>query len=269
MLEGDSARLQQILSNLVGNALKFTDSGSVEVEAARLPYARPGMVRVLFTVSDTGIGIREQDLERLFESFTQAESNYRRRHQGAGLGLAIVKRLVDLMGGSMDLESKPGKGSTFHVSLPFAESQNAACRMPGRQKKAPAGAVRVLLAEDDAASQFTTLSLLDKLGYAADAVEDGERVLELLREKSFDLVLMDVQMPIMDGVEATRKIRAGEAGTGNAAIPIVALTAYAMSGDRERFLEAGMNAYLPKPVDLTALDAVLRLYRQRRLPPEQ
>jgi CheY-like chemotaxis protein len=269
MLEGDAARLQQILSNLVGNALKFTDVGSVEVEAARLPYARPGMVRVLFTVSDTGIGIREQDLERLFESFTQAETNYRRRHQGAGLGLAIVKRLVDLMGGSMDLESEPGKGSTFHVSLPFAESENAACRMPGRQQKAPAGAVRVLLAEDDAASQFTTLSLLDKLGYAADAVEDGERVLELLREKSFDLVLMDVQMPIMDGVEATKKIRAGEAGTGNAAIPIVALTAYAMSGDRERFLEAGMNAYLPKPVDLAALDAVLRLYRQRLLPPEQ
>jgi signal transduction histidine kinase/CheY-like chemotaxis protein len=267
MLEGDAARLQQILSNLVGNALKFTDVGSVEVEAARLPYARPGMVRVLFTVSDTGIGIREQDLERLFESFTQAETNYRRRHQGAGLGLAIVRRLVALLGGSMSVDSERGRGTTFYVNLPFAEAgqhtPDARPEAVATEAREPSAGPRVLLAEDDLVNHNAMLKLLHGKGLRADGAFDGIQALEMLQGNAYDVVLMDIQMPRMDGKEATRRIRTDETFRHVRDIPVIALTAHAMVGDRERFLEAGLTDHVTKPVDIDQLLRVIDSHLQR------
>ncbi|TVM32258.1 PAS domain S-box protein [Oceanidesulfovibrio marinus] len=251
VLAGDPSRMQQILNNIVGNAVKFTESGSIDVSTYALPAPDKGTARVLFSISDTGPGIEDESLETLFDSFTQADDSFTRRYQGAGLGLAIVKQLVTLMGGNMAVESEPGKGTTFHIGMTFSVVEEDALDRgtasqpimhPGRE------GLRVLVVDDDMISQFSIEVILKKWGHSVATAINGKSALEMLEKGVYDVVLMDIQMPVMDGVAATKVIRGGEVGEGNRNIPIIALTAYAMSGDRERFLDAGMDGYLSKPV---------------------
>ncbi len=257
-LIGDATRLQQVLINLVGNALKFTPAGSVTVEAYPLPPRRAGEYRILFCVADTGIGIPDDKLDTLFRPFSQVSEGFTRRYQGAGLGLSICKRLVDLMGGNMAVESELGIGTSVYFCItlglePAAIDELAESRITeaGYQVPALAG-LRVLVAEDDQVSGLLAMKLLTKAGAIVKVVEDGEQALAALRHEDFNLVLMDVQMPVMDGVEATRAIRNGDAGVDRKNTPIIALTSYAMAGDREKFLEAGMNGYVAKPMEMEA-----------------
>ena len=258
-LTGDVIRLQQVLNNLVGNAIKFTDRGEVLVEAYPLPGGREGGCRVLFSVSDTGIGIDEGDMDKLFEPFTQADPGYTRSYQGAGLGLSIVRRLAALMGGEVEMASRPGEGTVFHFCLPFGLQKEAA------RVEQPAGPLEVhiptastiLLVEDDPISRMAAKTYLEKAGYRAEVAEDGAKALEALKLDDYGLVLMDVQMPVMNGIEAARAIRSGKAGRRKARIPIVALTAYAMPGDQDAFLEAGMNDCLVKPLRYEQLAAMV------------
>ena len=257
---GDSARLYQVFSNLVGNGLKFTDKGGVRLEAIRLEPIHPGVHRVLFSVTDTGIGIGEEVLQSLFEPFTQGSRGYTRKYQGAGLGLSICRRLVDLMGGNMAVESEPDKGSTFYVMIPFDENPAAANVREEQAGDTASMAVqlRVLLAEDDRVNSMVGQRLLEKAGCSVMAVGSGARAIEALCQEEFAAVFMDVQMPDMDGVAATRSIREGLAGEKNRDIPIFALTAYTMAGDRERFMESGMDGYVPKPVEAEDILRALR-----------
>jgi len=263
-LVGDAVRLQQIVNNLVGNAVKFTEQGDVRLEAYPLPGGEPGEFRVLFSVSDTGIGMEEDNIENLFEPFIQADRGYGRSYQGAGLGLAIVWRLATLMGGSVSVASTPGVGTTFHFCLTFGVREEVGER---KRPRVPIicpvdGHCPILLVEDDAVNRLSVKKLLGKAGYRTDAVENGAEALQALIDNSYAMVLMDIQMPVMDGVEATRAIRSGEAGGHNARIPIVALTAYALSGDRENFFKAGVDDYLTKPVAVEQLMAVVGKWLQ-------
>ncbi|MGE4551933.1 MAG: PAS domain S-box protein [Desulfovibrionaceae bacterium] len=266
-LLGDQTRLQQVLFNLAGNAVKFAPGGEVRITAQRLPRTTPGAdLRLLFTVSDTGIGIPEDLQARIFDPFVQAEASFTRRYQGAGLGLSIVRRLVELMGGEAALDSTPGQGTAFYVTLPFRRPGGADAE--GDAARVEPGPVRldlaVLVAEDDEHSRFAVRRLLEKAGCTPTCAGNGREALDLLDRQAFDLVLMDVQMPVLDGVEATRAIRRREAAAGGH-IPIVAMTAYAMRGDRERFLDAGMDDYIAKPMDLPdLLELMTRTMEARR-----
>ncbi len=254
---GDETRVVQILGNLLGNALKFTPQGSVSLDMEPLP-AREGEIRLRFTVTDTGIGIPEHNLDRLGTPFYQVDGSYTRAYQGAGLGLAITRRLVKLMGGSLEIRSVPGQGTSIRVELPFAAPD-------ARVESAPSPAgfpatgrpVRVLLAEDDKINQIATSALLKKMGHSVSVAENGRQALELLAAEEFDLVLMDIQMPVMTGLEALKAIRTDPAHAAFRDIPIVALTAHAMVGDRENFLEQGMDSYLSKPVGVRDLNSVI------------
>ncbi len=254
-LAGDSARLQQILNNLVGNAVKFTGAGSIEVEAHPLPDARPDVCRILFSVSDTGLGMDDDKMDAIFEPFTQVDGSYTRKYQGAGLGLAIVRQLVAIMGGNLAVASEPGKGTAFHFCLTFGclEAFPAKSGTSQQALDQDLQGLKVLVAEDDRVNQLTLIKMLAKIGCRALAVEDGRQTVEALRREAFDLVLMDIQMPVMDGLEAAQAIRRGEAGDAAAKIPIIAVTAHAMAGDREAFLAAGVDEYVPKPVGVDAL----------------
>ncbi|GAB6113235.1 ATP-binding protein [Desulfomicrobium salsuginis] len=257
-VKGDPLRLQQVLTNLLGNAFKFTRHGRVAVEVYPLPSRNENDTRIFFTVSDTGCGISEESLRNLFQPFTQAAQGYARNHQGAGLGLTICKNLVTLMGGSIAVESEVGTGTNFHFcvtlgSLPKALAARAQTDTP--QQAQATG--RVLLAEDDEVTHFSVRRMLENKGYSVTSARNGQEALNRLRHEDFDTVLMDVQMPVMDGLEATRLIRASHDLGPKRNIPVVALTAYAMPGDRERFLQAGMNAYLAKPVSIAELTSTL------------
>ncbi|MBG0775197.1 MAG: PAS domain S-box protein [Desulfovibrionaceae bacterium] len=280
-LLGDQARLRQVLFNLLGNALKFTVEGGVSATMELLPQCPlPGGATLHVVIADTGPGIPDDRLGDVFDAFTQLDGSSSRRHGGAGLGLRIVKRLVQLMGGALCVSSTTGQGSEFHLSLPLPPS-----RAPGRpedgapgqledgvpgqspsgpQAAAPAAPaptaarLRVLLAEDDPVNRLAASRFLERLGHSVRCAENGREVLNALRVERFDLLLMDIQMPGMDGLAACRAIRSGAAGARARTLPIVALTAHAMQGDRERFLAAGMDDYLPKPLDFEALAALLR-----------
>jgi PAS domain S-box-containing protein len=255
---GDEHRLRQVLFNLVGNALKFTTSGGVEVRVWSVAGGiRPD--RVLFTVEDTGVGIDPEHVRRIFEPFVQVGGSYVRGHQGAGLGLAIVKRLVELMGGSVAIDSAPNQGTLIHFCLPLVSVAGSA-EAPGEQAPetiAMLSGLRVLLTEDDPINQLATRRLLEKAGARVILAVTGVQVLELLAGNDFDVVLMDIQMPEMDGVTATRAIRASSELGARARVPIVALTAYAMKEELEEFLQAGMNACLAKPVGVEGITTVL------------
>ena len=252
---GDGARLQQVLTNLVGNALKFTPAGSVTVEASLLSPLREGRCRVLFSVTDTGIGIPDDKLDSLFRPFSQVSEGYTRNYQGAGLGLSICKRLVGLMGGNISVVSEQGVGTAVYFSLSFDVEGAAEAAQPKRPQHSARilDGMRLLLVEDDHFSTVLAAKLFNRHGAAVRHAGDGREALEALLGSDFDVVLMDIQMPGMDGIEATRAIRRGEAGDRMRRVPIVAMTAYAMRGDRERFLEAGMDGYVSKPFDIDDL----------------
>jgi len=268
LLSGDALRLQQILANLLGNALKFTIRGGVYVEATPMPTLQPGQHRILFSVSDTGVGIEDTTLEELLKPFTQGSRGYSRTYQGAGLGLFLCKRLTELMGGGLSIESTPDEGTTVHFTATFTDAQDRATlqQPPLPLSEEALHGLHILVAEDDPVNRTTASKLLQKLHCTVTAVNDGLQALETLREERFDIVFMDVQMPGLNGMETTRALRSGAAGEVNRHVPIVALTAYAMSGDREVFLQAGMNDYLAKPVDIEDLRTVLERTMQSGRP---
>ena len=251
---GDSVRVQQVLMNLIGNAFKFTTKGFVAVEAYPLPTSESGSGRIFFSVADSGRGIDDSALGTLFQPFSQVTQGFTRDHQGAGLGLAITKRLVGLMGGNMAVESEPGLGSTFSFSLTFKTAAgDTATPDSSEDVPSPSRMVRILLAEDDEVTIFATRALLTRAGYEVSVARSGHEAVALLRDQDFGLVLMDVQMPGMDGVEATRIIR-GDPGLGaKRDVPIIALTAFAMDGEKEAFLAAGMDGSVAKPVGMKEL----------------
>lgn len=247
---GDPVRVRQVLLNFLGNAMKFTEEGRVEVRVR--PVA--GTDRVRIEVADTGIGIERGRLESIFEEFTQVDASTTRRYGGTGLGLAISKRLVDLMGGEIGVESEPGVGSTFwfEVPLPPVEAPTASSVPTGIPLLAgELPPLRVLLAEDNPVNQKLVVRMLEKAGHRVDCAENGAEAVEAVRRARYDIVLMDCQMPGMDGYEATRRIR--ELGGEAARVPILALTADALQGTRERCLASGMDDYLAKPFSVEDL----------------
>ena len=253
-VSGDSIRLQQVLTNLIGNAFKFTPQGHVSVDVSPLPSVQPGTVRIFFSISDTGCGIADDALGTLFQPFTQVSQGYARSHQGAGLGLTICKHLVTLMGGNMSVESELGIGTRFYFSIPFqATEQIRMADKPALRELGTPRTGRVLLAEDDEVTIFAVRRLLEKSGYTVSVVRNGQEAITQLQDEDFDIILMDVQMPVMDGTEATRIIRESVHLGEKRTIPIIALTAFAMPGDKEKFLLAGMNGYLAKPVGIREL----------------
>ncbi len=253
-LVGDELRVKQILLNLLGNAAKFTDHGTVSF-SAHLLDRHDNTVLIQFTVRDTGIGISAEALERIFQPFTQEHMSTTRRYGGTGLGLTISQRLAIMMGGNISVESTPGEGSCFTVALPFSLADSAG---PGDVPPQTSHGfwdgprLRILFAEDNPASITFGTSLLKKLGFDIVAVENGKECLATLDNGTFDVVLMDIQMPEMDGEEAIRKIRRKEHETGGR-LPVIALTAYAMRGDRERFIAAGFDGYVSKPIAIFEL----------------
>ncbi|MFL6199092.1 MAG: ATP-binding protein [Thermoanaerobaculia bacterium] len=240
---GDPGRLRQVLTNLLGNAVKFTERGTIAVEARRLPEGR-----LKFLVRDTGIGIPAEAQDRLFGLFSQADASTSRRFGGTGLGLAISRRIVEQMGGEIGFESEPGKGSTFWFALGLEPASPPEILDPARGRGArprPGGRRRILVAEDNLINQIVVVQQLSSLGYDAVAVNNGQEALEALEKAPFDLILMDCQMPELDGYEATRRIREGPEERQR--IPIVAFTAHARQEDLEHCLAAGMNDTITKP----------------------
>jgi signal transduction histidine kinase/CheY-like chemotaxis protein len=257
---GDRQRLSQILLNLGTNAVKFTDRGSIRL-ALRAGPAPAGSARVEFSVSDTGIGMDSRQLSQLFTPFTQFTGTQVHRG-GTGLGLVIARKLVNLMGGDISVFSEPGKGSTFSFSieLPVAALSSSTTTTGVKALQSLA----VLVAEDNAVNQTVVAAMLKSLGHRATLVPNGRDALDLLARGDFDLVLMDCNMPEMNGIEATRRLRSGDSGARDATIPVIALTANAMDGDRETCLAAGMNDFLAKPVTIAALRAAIERCQERR-----
>ena len=256
-LHGDAVRLRQVLNNLIGNAIKFTEAGRISVAVER---AQGDALR--FSVSDTGIGIDAEDRALIFDAFAQADVSHSRRYGGTGLGLSISRQLIELMGGRLGLESTPGQGSTFWFEVPFAPATRAIV------ESAPTATARalprlhghVLLAEDNAVNEVVAGAMLESFGLRVSVAQNGRQALEAVAAQAFDVVLMDCQMPEMDGFEAARRIRRREAEKGVPAAArqtIVAVTANAIEGDRERCLAAGMDDYLSKPFSKADLHARL------------
>ncbi len=267
-LVGDPLRIRQILDNLLSNAVKFTATGGVTASVRPASAGAGGPVMLEITVADTGLGIPPEKREWIFEKFTQADGSISRRFGGTGLGLAITKSLVELHGGAITVESEVGMGSTFNVRLPILvapEPAAAADQRAGPETGNGGASERgsILLVEDNLINQKVMLSLLRKKGYQVDVANNGQEALDLLSTTPYRLILMDVQMPVLDGLEATRRIRGNPDWT---ALPIVAMTAHAMNGDRERCLQAGMSAYLAKPVDHKHLLKLVEQFLTEGLP---
>ena len=260
VVRGDPMRLRQVLANLLSNAVKFTEQGEIELKLTALdePGADATGPRIEFSVRDTGIGIDEAARAQLFQPFTQADGSMTRRYGGTGLGLAITRQLVTLMGGTIAVDSAKGRGSTFRVRIPFATAQGAPAP---RERPAATGAQgaplagrRVLLAEDNPVNMEVAAAMLESLNLQVDRASDGLQAIARCRERVYDAVLMDCQMPGIDGLEATRRIRA----QGDRDLPIIALTANAMAGDRDDCLAAGMTDYIAKPFTRDVIEHVLQ-----------
>lgn len=276
-LRGDAGRLRQVLTNLIGNAIKFTEVGKVSVQVTQ--ETKTDVDAILhFTIKDTGIGLSEPDEARLFQPFTQADGSTTRKYGGTGLGLAISKQLVELMDGEIGFTSELGRGSSFWFTVPVKSQLNgsdaAALRPSSKavmhltlveaQTKAD---LRILLVEDYVINQDVATRQLEKLGYQADVVDDGLAALKALQVDRYDIVLMDCQMPRLDGYDASAEIRRREAAiTGGRHIPIVAMTANAMMGDREKCIAAGMDDYITKPIRADDLQRVLDQWSPRSSP---
>jgi PAS domain S-box-containing protein len=249
-LRGDAGRLSQVLINLAGNAIKFTESGYVRVRWAVAAADAMG-VSLRCEVSDSGIGISPESQSIVFQPFTQVDGSSTRRHGGTGLGLAICKQIIELMGGDIGVESELEKGSTFWFQVRL-ETQPVAA--PVAPAISPSRRADILVAEDNVINQRVATALIERRGYRADVVSNGQEALDALLRQSYALVLMDCQMPVMDGFEATREFRKRESQARRT--PVIAMTAHAMSGDRERCIAAGMDDYLSKPVLPEDLDRI-------------
>jgi CheY-like chemotaxis protein/anti-sigma regulatory factor (Ser/Thr protein kinase) len=261
-LHGDSTRLAQALLNLLGNAVKFTERGTVRVNVVLLEHAPPH-IRLRFEVQDTGIGIDPAQLDALFTPFQQADGSTTRRFGGTGLGLAITKHIAELMDGEVGAESAPVAGSRFWFSArlmtPAVDTADAPASADAQAPTPHCPRARVLVAEDNPVNQDVAVELLRTVGIVPDVADDGLQVVQMARAAPYDLILMDIQMPGLDGLQATRELRSGPAAL---AVPIVAMTADAFVEDRKACLAAGMNDHIAKPIEVSALHAVL----QRWLP---
>ncbi|TXH00649.1 MAG: PAS domain S-box protein [Rhodocyclaceae bacterium] len=257
---GDPSRIRQVLVNLVGNAIKFTDTGRITL-TTDLMQQQHGRTIIHFAVSDTGIGIARDKHELIFDAFSQEDTSTTRKYGGTGLGLSICRRLVELMGGRIWLQSQLGEGSTFHfsVELQLTEQSISAAGQPIiRHSPHEAGSrLNILLVEDHPINQKLALGLLEKWGHLATLAQNGQEAIDILDRKSFDLVLMDMQMPVMGGIDATKRIRAREAALRLPRTPIIAMTAAAMQDDRDACLMAGMDDYLSKPIQVGELQEKL------------
>lgn len=263
-LVGDENRIRQVLVNLIGNAVKFTDRGHVALRASGKPLS-DRTLDVTFEVADTGIGISSEERRRIFESFTQGNSAYTKEYQGTGLGLTISRQLAKLLGGQIYFDSSPGSGSHFFFSVPLPVPENPLPEYGSTGRGPPSDGLgeplsaRILVVEDNAVNVLVLRTILEKAGAEVTCVSNGHDALDALRTGHYDLVLMDISMPGMDGIEATKTIRGGTVGGIDPSVPVVAITAHAMKGDREVFLEAGMNDYIGKPFTRgTVLAAVAR-----------
>jgi len=257
IMRGDVLRFKQILLNLLANAIKFTNRGLITITVSLQAREDTSMV-LLLSLQDTGIGMNTETLNRIFSPFVQADGSNTRQFGGSGLGLSICKRLTELMGGSIRVESREGEGSTFHVSLPFLLSdtpENSALSTLSAPKEVSAWhdkPMRILLAEDNLLNSKLAIKMLEKMGHSVVAAADGDAALKAWQHGGFDLILMDIRMPIIDGIEATKVIRKRETVTGQH-IPILAVTAYALAGDREHLLNLGFDGYISKPFLYKAL----------------
>ena len=267
-LNGDAQRVEQVLNCLLSNAVKFTTQGGVRVKVALIEESE-SICRVRLAVADSGIGIAEKDKPKLFKRFSQVDSSNTRKYGGTGLGLVITKQIVELMGGNISVQSKEGIGSTFIVEIPMEVIQEAEPEVipevtplygvNGQR------ATRVLIAEDEPINQQVVGKLLGMAGYSYEIAENGEKAVELFGKKHFDVALFDIQMPVMDGIEATRRIREIEkAENREERLPIIAVTARAMLGDKEKILEAQLDDYLAKPYNLDELMAVVVKHTKKK-----
>jgi CheY-like chemotaxis protein len=266
-VRSDPMRLRQVLINLVGNAIKFTESGEVLVRVKALDAGK-----VRFEVIDSGIGIADDAQVHIFNAFSQADSFTTRKYGGTGLGLAICRQIVTLMGGEIGVRSLVDRGSTFWFDVRL-ESVSAASpgaeRLPGAAPAMDAAcAPRILLVEDNPVNREVAIGMLESLGCSTEAVDNGRLAIDAMNDTSFDAVLMDCQMPVMDGLTATAEIRRRELGSGGPRVPIIALTANAMEGDRERCLAAGMDDFLSKPFTRQQLAGLLKRWLTQRMPQE-
>jgi CheY-like chemotaxis protein len=257
---GDPTRLRQILANLLSNAVKFTDNRQIRILVS-CKMLNGGSHEIEFVAQDTGIGIPKNKIGKLFRSFNQVDASTTRKYGGTGLGLAISKRLVELMGGRIWAESQPGKGSTFYFTIlaQTASRESLHKKEPiietANPPKPQNYSIRILLAEDNPVNQKVMLRMLHKLGYRGDLAANGLEVLKALETHSYDIALMDIQMPEMDGLEAAKKIRQR---WPDKRPKIIAITAYALQGDREKCLAAGMDDYVSKPVKIANLQDILQ-----------
>lgn len=262
-VRGDPVRLRQVLSNLLSNAIKFTKNGGIKITVRRQENPDARFASLLFSVSDSGIGIPDDKLDAIFTPFVQAETYTTRKYGGTGLGLSIVKQLVDLMGGKLWLESQLGTGSTFHFAIDIEQVE-----APAPLKSQPATTSTtsdkiqktILLVEDTPVNQQVALHLLSKHGFAVSIAENGQLAIEQVQAGNFDLILMDVQMPVMDGLTATRHIREYELESGLPRTPIIAMTANAMASDRDQCLASGMDDFVAKPFRADEMLSTIRRY---------
>ena len=269
LVRGDGQRIQQVLNCLLSNAIKFTTEGGVRVKVACLDDMLD-KVKLRIAVADTGIGIADEDRSKLFIRFSQVDASDTRKYGGSGLGLVITKQIVELMGGTITVQSKEGLGSTFIVEVPLklikpadeAEEDTAAeeAEDPAVFSLAGHSRARILVAEDEPVNQQVIGKLLGMAGYSYDIAENGEKAVELFRQKEYQAALFDVQMPVMDGLAATQEIRAIELQENRKRLPIIAVTARAMFGDKERILEAKLDDYIAKPYNLNDVVETLNKY---------
>lgn len=259
LLSGDMGRLLQVLTNLTGNAIKFTSEGEVKINVSA-GFRNDKSIILLFTISDTGIGIPGDRIEHIFDKFSQVDASNTRRFGGTGLGLSISKQLIEMMGGEIGVNSQEGKGSDFwftvklekHTETEPIEKQEHTDLLLKQN-----GELKVLLVEDNISNQKLAQYMLKKLGLDVDTVDRGQKAIKALETTSYDLIFMDIQMPDMDGMEVTRLIRDPGSKVLNKNVPIIAVTAYVQKGDMERFIEAGMDDYIPKPISLNTIRKVL------------
>jgi len=254
-LIGDPNRLRQILDNLISNSIKFTRSGEVKIEVKKVDCTSED-IELEFRISDTGIGISPENMDKLFKSFSQVDSSITKEFGGTGLGLVICKQLARMMGGRIWAESIEGKGSTFIFTVGFETVNESEGRLDAKSGiHKGARTIDILLVENDSLNRIVLFRMLEKKGCNVDTANNGFEALSAFEKKKYDIILMDIQMPVMDGIEAAKRIREKEDKDKHT--PIIALTAFALKGDKERFLAIGMDAYIAKPVDMEELFSVI------------